>query len=206
MTEGVPQPNETERMSYAVFEKAGRYMTKVAARLQRAAASLEDAHIPYAVIGGNAVMSWVARADETAIRPTQDVDILLERSRLDQAKKALETVGFHYRHVASIDMFLDGPEGKAREAIHVIFAGELVRPDYLLPAPQLAETTRSPENFSILSLQALVRMKLTSYRLKDQVHLQDLVSVGLVTSAWLDGRYPPVLEERLKRILDNPEA
>ena len=51
--------------------------------MQRAA--LEGAGIPYAVAGGNAVASWVARVDEAAVRNTQDVDILIRREDLDAA-------------------------------------------------------------------------------------------------------------------------
>ena len=41
----------------------------------------------------------------------------------------MERAGFVYRHVKGIDMFLDGPGTKARDAVHVLFAGEKVRPD-----------------------------------------------------------------------------
>jgi hypothetical protein len=55
-----------------------RAVEKVRERLRRATAALEGAGIPYAVVGGNAVASWVARVDEAAVRNTQDVDILLK--------------------------------------------------------------------------------------------------------------------------------
>ena len=48
-------------------------------------------------------------------------------------------------------------------------------------------------------------MKLTSFRYKDIVHLQDLISVGLLDSSYLE-RYPSPLRERLQHVLDNPEA
>jgi hypothetical protein len=48
-------------------------------------------------------------------------------------------------------------------------------------------------------------MKLTSYRLKDQVHLQDMVQVGLIDETW-PSRFEGELAERLKRILENPEG
>lgn len=49
---------------------------KVRSRLLRAAAALEAAGVPYAVVDGNAVAAWVSRVDESAVRNTQDVDLL----------------------------------------------------------------------------------------------------------------------------------
>src|SRR5436309_13121321 len=100
---------------------------RVRQRLLRAAAALEAAGVPYAVVGGNAVAAWVATVDESAVRNTQDVDILLRRTDLEAAKAVLSQAGFVFRHVKGIDMFLDGPKAKARDAAHIIFASERVR-------------------------------------------------------------------------------
>ncbi len=99
-----------------------------------------------------------------------------------------------------MDLFLDGPEGSVRSAIHLLFAGEKVRPDYLLPAPELSESLPGPE-FPVPTLEALVRMKLTSFRLKDQVHLLDLLEVGLIDAAWC-GRFPAELSARLQQLIE----
>src|SRR3954467_6121837 len=109
------------------LDRMARAVEKVRERLLRACGALEAAGVPYAVVGGNAVASWVSRVDEAAVRYTQDVDLLLNRSDLEAAKKALEGAGFVFRHVKGIDMFLDGPEAKARDAVHILFAGERVR-------------------------------------------------------------------------------
>src|ERR1700748_3547512 len=109
------------------WERMIRAVEKVRERLLRATSALEKAGIPYAVAGGNAVAAWVARVDESAVRNTQDVDILIRRDDLEKVTTALTSVGFIYRHVASIDLFLDGPEAKARDAVHIIFAKEMVR-------------------------------------------------------------------------------
>ncbi len=177
---------------------------KVRARLLRAAAVLEQAGIPYAVVGGNAVASWVSRVDEAAVRNTQDVDILLRRADLEAAKTAMAAAGFVYRHAASIDFFLDGPNSKARDAVHVVFAGEKVRPEYTQPAPDVGASEPAP-GFRVLTLEALVRMKLTSFRDKDRTHLRDLIEVGLLDAAWRD-RLPAELSARLQELLDNPEG
>ena len=63
-----------------------RAVERVRDRMHRAASALEQAGIAYAVIGGNAVAAHVGRIDESAVRNTQDVDILLRRSDLDAAK------------------------------------------------------------------------------------------------------------------------
>jgi hypothetical protein len=186
-----------------ILDRMVRAVEKVRERLARATAALEKAQIPYAVIGGNAVASWVAQVDEAAVRNTQDVDILLRRADLEAAAAALTPAGFIHRHVKSIDMFLDGPGAKARDAVHVIFAGEKVRPDDIAAAPDTAES-ETKGTVRVVTLEALVRMKLTSYRLKDQVHLQDMVQVGLIDGTWCS-RFPPELATRLADVIANPE-
>ena len=179
-------------------------MELVKRRLLRATAALEDAGIAYAVVGGNAVAAWVGRVDESAVRFTQDVDLLIRRADFDAARVALERVGFCYPHSSSIDRFLDGLEAKARDAILVIFAGERVRPEYELPAPDVLEAEPS-EAFRVLGLDPLVRMKLTSFRDKDRTHLRDLIGVGLVDGSWT-ARLPDRLAARLQALLDTPEG
>src|SRR5438067_4328157 len=112
------------------WERMIQAVEKVRERLRRAVAALEAAGVPYAVAGGNAVAAWVSRVDETAVRNTRDVDIVLRRSDLPAARSALEQAGFVYRQAAGVDMFIDGPKAKARDAVHLVFAGEKVRPDY----------------------------------------------------------------------------
>ena len=181
-----------------------RAVEKVRERLQRASTALAAAGVPYAVVGGNAVAAWVSRVDEAAVRNTQDVDILLRRSDLDAAAAALSSAGFTHRRVAGIDMFLDGPEAKARDAVHIVLAGEKVRPHYLQPAPDISEAEDGPF-FRLLTLGALVRMKLTSFRDKDRMHLRDLLEVDLIDGTWRE-KLPPELAARLQELLDNPEG
>lgn len=179
-------------------------MELVKSRLLRATAALENAGVAYAVIGGNAVAAWVGRVDQSAVRFTQDVDLLILRSDLDATRAALETAGFVYRHVASVDLFLDGPDAKARDAVHVVFAGERVRPDYPLPAPDVTESEPA-DPFRVLRLDALVRMKLTSFRDKDRTHLRDLIGVGLIDESWRM-KLPDELSARLQTLLDDPDG
>src|ERR671919_805255 len=122
----------------ALWQRMERAVQKVQERLERTAAALEQAGVPYAIIGGNAVRAWVAQDDEAAVRTTRDGDVLLRRSDFPAAIAAMEQAGFIYRHAKSIDMFLDGPDAKARDAVHVLFASEKVRPDDPLPAPDVS--------------------------------------------------------------------
>ena len=186
------------------WERMSRAVDRIRDRLLRAARVLDAAGIPYAVVGGNAVAAWVSRVDEAAVRNTQDVDILLRREELTAAARAMSRAGFVYRHVGNVDLFLDGPHAKARDAIHVVFAGELVRPDYPLPAPGV-EDAEVTADFRLLSLGALVRMKLTSFRDKDRVHLRDLIGVGLIDAGWLE-QVPESLSDRLQSVLDDPDG
>ena len=75
-----------------VFDRMFGAMEKVRERLERACRALNEANVPYAVIGGNAVAAWVATRDEGAIRNTQDVDILLRPVDADRATEALAEV------------------------------------------------------------------------------------------------------------------
>ena len=178
-------------------------------RLLRAAAALDAARVPYAVVGGNAVAAWVSRVDEAAVRNTRDVDLLLRREDLAAATVALEKAGFHHRRVASLgqagglEVFLDGIGGKVRDAVHIVFAAEKTREDQPEPNAHI-EDSEDAGDFRLIALEALVRMKLSAWRDKDRVHLRDLASVGLIDATWLP-RLPTLLRTRLDLILATPE-
>lgn len=188
----------------SVLERMVRAVEKVRQRLSRASSALDAAGVPYAVVGGNAVAAWVASVDEAAVRNTQDVDILLRRADLESANVALSKVGFIFRHSAGIDMFLDGPEAKARDAVHVVFAKEKIRPQYIEPSPDVEDSERVG-GVSVLNLWSLVKMKLTSFRDKDRTHLRDLIDIGLVDANW-PSRLPEELGARLQALLDDPDG
>lgn len=179
-------------------------MEKVRDRLLRATAALENAGILYAVVGGNAVASWVSGVDEAAVRNTQDVDLLIRRSDLDAVEAALTPAGFVRGHAASMDFFLDGPNSKFRDAVHIVFAGEKVRPEHLLPSPDVSESEQAPQ-FRVVALEALVRMKLIANRDKDRTHVRDMIDVGLIDSSW-QNRFTPELASRLQALLENPDG
>jgi hypothetical protein len=172
-------------------------------RACRAADALRGAGIPHVIVGGHAVAAWVARVDKEAVRNTKDVDILIRRIDFPSMIEALQSVGFVRQNIAGVDMFLDGPEGSVRSAVHIIFASEKVHSDYVAPMPEVTESEAGPD-FPVPTLDALVRMKLTFFRLKDKVHLMDLLDVGLIDQGWCD-RLPSELGVRLEELIDQRE-
>lgn len=173
-------------------------------RVLRATSALAKADIPYAVAGGNAVAAWVARVDRAAVRNTQDVDILIRRSDFDAVKTTLEGVGFVYRHIYGVDCFLDSVDSHPRDAVHILYAGEKVKPGDLAKTAEVTEKAKA-EDYDVVTLQALVRMKLTSFRDKDRTHLRDMIEVGLIDQTWTT-QLPSALGERLQQLLDDPEG
>lgn len=188
----------------ALWERIERAVEVVKDRLRRVTRALNAAQVPYAVIGGNAVQHWVSQVDESVVRNTRDVDIILNECDLTRAIQALETEGFIYRHSASVSMFLDGANAKARDAVHVVFAGKKVREEYPETVPEITKFELI-EDARTLPFDQLVRMKLTSFRDKDRVHLRDLISVGLIDRSWLE-RLSPLLRARLADLLDHPDG
>jgi hypothetical protein len=193
------------------WERMSEGIEKVKDRLRRAAGALEAAGIEYAVIGGNAVAAWVSRVDDSVVRNTRDVDILVRRADMPRIVPVMEGAGFIHRTVSilggkgRIEMFLDGPGAKVREGVHLIFADEKVNEESIEPSPSVSEVDPTHQNFRLIDLLALVTMKLTSYRDKDRVHLRDMIEIGQLDESWLP-RVPPALRQRLQDLLDDPDG
>lgn len=187
-----------------LWSRMERAVEKVQQRLRRAVSVLESVGVPYAVVGGHAVRVWVAQVDEAAVRNTKDVDLLVRREDLESIKSAMEQAGFVYREAAGLTMFLDGPDGSPREAVHLVFAGEQVKDTEPQPNPTL-DRPAPVAGFKTVELETLVRMKLNSYRLKDRVHLVDMLDVGLIDASWVK-RLPGELGDRLQQLIDNPDG
>lgn len=177
-------------------------MEKIEQRLRRTVETLERANIPYAVVGGNAVRIWVAQVDERAVRATNDVDVLIRPEDLPRMKQAMQQAGFFHRQTAGVDMFVEDEGDSARNAVHVVLSGQMVRQDDYEANPDV-EPYEYGNEFRTLPLETLVRMKLNSFRLKDKVHLLDMLEVGLIDAAWLQ-RFPDELRRRLQSLLDDP--
>jgi hypothetical protein len=187
-----------------ILERMARAVEKVQERLHRAAQALEGGRVPYAVIGGNCVAAWVAKIDAGAVRTTRDVDVLIRRDDLDAAKAAMDAAGFDYAFSYGVHLFVERPDGKPSEGVHLLFAGERVKASDPVPAPDITESERGAA-FQVLGLEALVRMKLVANRDKDRTHIRDLIGVGLIDAAWPD-RFAEPLADRLRAILADPNG
>jgi hypothetical protein len=188
----------------ALWARMERAVEKVNERLRKTVGILEASGIDYAVVGGHAVRAWVAQVDEAAVRTTQDVDILIRPEDLPALTTAMMAAGFHHRQTAGVDMFVEHPDASARDAVHVVIAGEMVRPDDYEANPDLFPVARADE-FQTLPLERLVRMKLNSFRRKDQVHLIDMISIGMIDASWVP-RFPEKLGQRLQELLNDPDG
>ena len=115
----------------------------------------------------------------------------------------MEAAGFTFRIVRGLHMFLDCPNSKARDAVRILFAGEKVRSSDIVPAPLILEA--EPINTQkVLTLEALVRMKLNVFRDKDRMHLRDMLDVELIDQSWT-ARFQPELASWLQQLIDDPE-
>jgi Nucleotidyl transferase AbiEii toxin, Type IV TA system len=172
----------------------------VTARLRRICAALNEKSVPFALVGGQAVALWVTTCDPAAVRTTKDVDVLLQRGDLPRARAAALAADMDYFEVLGVGMFLDRADPNPRHAVHLVWAGEKVRPEYELPSPQIDEREELAPGLSVVSLPGLVRMKLLAYRDRDRVHLTDMIDVGLIGRDMLP-TLTPELAERLEALL-----
>jgi hypothetical protein len=175
------------------------HMEQLFERLKRLHAALDAAGIEYRVIGGLAVFFQVSLRRPGRGRSTEDVDIAVDRKELERIAKAAEKVGFRYRHVAGLDMLVDAELPRASTAVHMVFINEKVRAEYLEAVPGFSEPTRTEEGILLASVGDLVKMKLTSFRMKDQLHLKDLDSAHLITPE-MEASLPEALRARLEEV------
>lgn len=186
------------------FEWQVAAVNRVERLLKTVTAALDAAGIPYAVIGGNAVATWVATRDVGAVRATKDVDLLLERSDLERAGEVLAPLGFISDEVLGAPVFMEAADPRPSQGVHIILANEKVRVSAKYPAPSVTRAERVASGFLVLGLESLVAMKLDANRRVDQVHVEDLLRIGLI-DAGLAGRLPEDLRDRLCHIRDTME-
>lgn len=167
-------------------------------RVQQLHSLLTTAGVPYRIVGGLAVFIHVFERDPLRARLTADVDAAVHREHLPAVIAAARDAGWVYRHVSGVDMLIDADHPKARSAVHLLFLNEKVRPEYAEAVPA-SPPARTQEGVFLASVDDLVRMKLTSYRLKDRVHIQDLDAVGLISSD-IEAQLPDLFKNRLAEI------
>jgi hypothetical protein len=165
------------------FEKRVDQLFDLAKRVETA---FSCAGLEYRVVGGLATYLYVEEMEPDAGRLTKDIDIAVRREDLEAIAKAVEPFGLHYRHAAGVDMLVQAAEPSARRAVH------------LEPTPELGPC-RTLQGVRLIPLVDLVRMKLTSFRAKDEAHLKDLDEAGLIT-AELETKLSTVLRERLAQV------
>jgi len=179
-------------LTNAFFDKRVEQLFQLAEILEKAFSS---AGIDYRIVGGLAIYLYVETADPDGGRLTRDIDIVVRREDLERIAKAVEPFGLRHRRAAGMDMLVQSEAPSARRAVHLVFFGEKVRPDYSEPVPKIGsyETVRT---LRVIPLPDLVRMKLTSFRAKDETHIRDLDDAGLITPE-IETTLPAVLRERL---------
>jgi hypothetical protein len=183
-----------------LWERYVMALDEVTDRLQRITRAFEEAGVPYALVGGQAVALWVATKDPAAVRTTKDVDILLNRADLGRARTAALAVGMDYFEVLGVGMFLERTDANPRRGVHLLWAGEKVTPDCTVPSPPVEDRLFLEMGKAVVSLSGLVRMKLLANRDQDRVHLRDLIDVDLVSRDFLHD-LPPDLASRLDALL-----
>jgi hypothetical protein len=94
------KPMDQSTLGPVSWKRMSEGIEKVKDRLKRAASALEAANIDYAVIGGNAVAAWVSRVDDSVVRNTRDVDLLVKRSDMDAITRALGKAGFIHKRAS----------------------------------------------------------------------------------------------------------
>ena len=197
-------PIKSVYFPWEVVMKAERAAEKVQERMHKAAAALTTAQVPFAVIGGNAVGLWVATKDEGAVRNTKDVDVLLNRTDLPRAEKAMSAAGFDMTEVDGITMFLDQSDPMPSRGVHVIFAGERIKPhDPVIAPPIKVGIVR--KGVPAIDLRELLILKLIAFRRIDQVHIADMIRVGLIDDT-IANQIPTELRPRLEEIRANPDG
>jgi len=98
-------------------------------------------------------------------------------------------------------MLVFGDTDSARNAVHLIFSGEKVRPSDPVATPRIAPERKRihGKEVCVIPVTELVRMKLTSYRDKNRVHVRSMDAAGLITHA-VETSLTDELLSRLERI------
>lgn len=172
--------------------------------LRSVTTALDQAGIAYAVIGGNAVAEWVSTIDDGATRATKDVDLLVRRADMSLIATAVAPLGLVPDEAGGIPVLIDQRDPRPSQGVHLIFASEPFNTRSVERSPDISSAVRLADGFLVVSLVELVRMKLIAYRLRDRVHLQDMLQLGLITPA-IAAQLPDVLLQKLRETRDETE-
>jgi hypothetical protein len=169
--------------------------------VDRVVNTIRESGADYRIIGGISVFLHIAQVDPTHARLSRDIDIAVRREDLDRIEESAIRHGFELQRAwkrgqETFTMY-DRSEDVTRSHIHLILAGEKARAEHPEAVPPLGDVCLTADGVKIAPLEDVVYMMLTSYRLKDRVHIQDMDSIGLITPD-IEARLPPVLRERLR--------
>ena len=194
--------SSTVTMGWEILDRMERAVAKVRDRLC-ATAVLNLAGIPYAVVGDHAVASWVTTIDEGAVRNTRDIDLLVRREDLAVITSALERAGFVGAEVLDVTIFLDGPAPSPATRSTCSLPGK--KPRRAPISCSLPNDHRRSCRFSGHHARGFGPHEIAVESRQGSHSCDDLVGVGLIDRSWL-GKLPSVLAERLRGILDTPDA
>jgi hypothetical protein len=152
--------------------------------VRRVHMALTQAGIEYRIVGGVAAFLHVNDIDPFAARLTRDVDVAIKSGDFDAVARIAERNGFG----DADGKWLDARQNNGRRIVHLLSIG---------PGSSPSVTTK--EGISLAPVSDTLRMKLTSFRLKNKVHIIDLDSVGLITPE-IEQALPEALRARLDHV------
>jgi hypothetical protein len=82
----------------------------------------------------------------------------VRREDLQRIAVAVEAFGLLYRRVEGVDMLVQRGEPSVRRAVHMVFTGEKMSPEYSETVPDLGEP-RVLQGVRLIDLADLIRMK-----------------------------------------------
>ena len=157
-----------------------------------------SAGLDYRIVGGLAAYLYVEQVEPDAGRLTKDVDLAVRRQDLREDCGGAEGIrtgiparrerGYAGAAGAAVGAS-GGPSGFRRREGSAGIRGDCAGIGAPAPNPRAAP----------VPVADLVKMKLTSFRFKDQAHLKDLDDAGAITPE-IETALSPVLAERLARV------
>jgi hypothetical protein len=177
---------------------------RIVERARSASTLLRRSRIPHAIAGGLAVHALVWEVNGGSAHAKGNIDLLLNRDDLERAQGILKSSGREAVDLKSV--LTTAHQSRKHDAIRFIAAGEKLRERYTHTTPKLEGHYCFPSllGFECLLLEPLLTMKLTSFRLVDQVHIQDLLEEHLLTPK-IESALPEDLQARLKEVKEETE-
>ena len=123
--------------------------------LQNSTDTLNTQHIPHELIGGLAVLIYVEEENSEHTSLTRDVDFMVNRFDLERIKETAGKDGLRFSDAAGVDMLIYGLAESARNAVHLVFSGERVRPTQATPNPPIRPDLKHVHGKDVLVIPIL---------------------------------------------------